>query len=79
MTCISRKVISGNPDGSETVRAFIVSNDTPTTLPTTGAGITGLNSTDKFAPMSILFVVGTADTKTYITNEDGEFVGQSQG
>lgn len=76
MTAISRKVISVNPDGTNTVQATIVSDSAPVTLPTTGAGIKGLLPSDVFAPLSAIVVVGQADDKTYLAGENGEFYPQ---
>lgn len=59
------------------VSVVMVSSSTPSTLPTTGAGIEGLEDTDKFAPFSVLFVTDPAAThQVYIANESGVFVGQ---
>ena len=60
------------PDGKRIMDAFILSDNDPATLPTTGEGITGMKDTDIFAPFSILFVL--AGPKTYIANESGAFV-----
>jgi hypothetical protein len=56
--------------------ATILSNTTPSPLPTTGKGITGMNENDVFAPFSILFVVADVGKKVYIANESGVFVAQ---
>lgn len=63
-------------DQKEIVRAFLVMDSTPQTLPTTGAGIEGMNARQVFAPFSILYVVEAAETKVYIANESGAFVAQ---
>lgn len=49
----------------------LVSDNTPSTLPTTGAGIDGLEATDRFAPLSVLFVVNGG--AVYLANESGTF------
>lgn len=63
-------------DKKEVVQAFIVSDNTPGTLPTTGAGIEGMNANQVFAPFSILYVVADVPAKVYITNESGVFIAQ---
>ena len=60
-----------------TVEVILVSDSTPEALPTTGAGIDGLNDSDRFAPFSLLYVVDpTAEHQVYIANESGAFVAQ---
>lgn len=77
MTAINVKVVRESPNCvSRTVQAFIVSDTVPETLPTNGASVIGLAETDTFAPFSILYVVGEAENKLYIANENGEFVAQ---
>ena len=63
-------------DGRNMVQALIVADGTPSPLPTTGENIIGLGAGDVFAPFSILYVVGSAETKLYITNESGVFIPQ---
>lgn len=63
-------------DGKTVVRALIVANKKPATLPETGEGVEGMNAEQVFAPFSILYVTEDADTKVYITNEFGVFVAQ---
>lgn len=76
MVAISVTPVRVRPDGKQEVQAFIVSDNAPTALPTSGEGVQGMNESHVFAPFSILYVVGEADTKLYITNESGEFVAQ---
>ncbi len=66
----------GTKNGKEIMQAIIISDSVPATLPTTGDGIVGMNDNMIFAPMSLLYVVGDADSKVYITNESGTFVPQ---
>ena len=63
-------------DGRRIMDVFIIANDTPNPLPTNGSNVIGLKDTDLFAPFSMLFVVGEADAKIYIADEDGMFVAQ---
>lgn len=63
-------------DGSIPVRAIIVSDSTPAALPTNGADVVGMSANQVFAPFSMLYVVGDADAKVYIANEQGVFVPQ---
>ncbi|MBQ6403845.1 MAG: hypothetical protein IJI27_08065 [Oscillospiraceae bacterium] len=57
--------------GKRVMDVFLLSDDDPQTLPTTGEGIGGLREDDVFAPFSILFVL--SGPKTYIANESGVF------
>ena len=61
-------------DGVEQMRAFVVANQTPATLPTDGTGVDGMRDNVHFAPFSILYVVTGGDV--YIAGEDGVFVKQ---
>ena len=76
MKAVSVKVISDPPDGPRIVDATIVADETPDPLPVNGSGIIGLKDTDLFAPFCLLYVVGEADNKVFITGEDGHFVPQ---
>lgn len=60
----------------EIVRAVLVADSIPTTLPTTGSGIDGMNADMVFAPFSVMYIVGKSDSKVYITNESGKFIAQ---
>lgn len=60
--------------GNEIVSCTVVANTLPSPLPTTGAGITNLDGHNRFAPMSVLYVVGSG--AVYIANENGEFIAQ---
>ena len=76
MTAISVEP-AGNRGGKQCVRATIVANTVPGTLPTNGANIVGMTEDQVFAPFSMLYVVAAnADPKLYIANEQGIFVGQ---
>lgn len=68
--------VSMRTDGKRVVQAFIIADDTPAALPTTGENVRGMSADDVFAPFSILYIVGDADTKLYITNESGVFIPQ---
>lgn len=63
-------------DGKRIVDVLIVSDDTPSPLPTDGTNVDGLTSEHIFAPFSVLYVVGDADKKVYIANESGTFIPQ---
>lgn len=70
------KVTIRTSDNKDVVRAMLVANETPATLPMTGAGIEGMNANQVFAPFSILYVTADTDEKVFITNESGVFVAQ---
>ena len=74
MTAVNVSHFSTRGDGKEVVKATIISNTVPGTLPTTGSGIKGMTENQIFAPFSLLYVVGTG--AVYIANEDGTFVAQ---
>lgn len=76
MVATTVNLVRTRTDGKRVVQAFIVADDTPATLPTTGENIRGMSADDVFAPFSILYVVGSAETKLYITNESGVFIPQ---
>lgn len=75
MTAVSVEHVSYRGD-KEVVQAVILSDNVPATLPTTGADIKGMNANQVFAPFSLLYVIGEADHKVFITNESGVFVPQ---
>ncbi len=75
MTAVSVEPV-GYRNGKEMVQAVILSNTTPGTLPTNGANVAGMNASQIFAPFSLLFITGEAESKVYITNESGVFVPQ---
>ena len=74
------KVVYCNPVGrsgtKRVVDVILISDTTPETLPTTGAGIPGLSEDCIFAPFSVLYVVEDAPTKIYVADESGHFVPQ---
>lgn len=76
MYAVNVKVVQKLTDDTRIVRAFIVSSDTPDALPTTGENVTGLSSTDRFAPFSILYVTADVENKIYVTDETGTFIAQ---
>jgi hypothetical protein len=76
MKAVSLEPVTVRPNRQEVVRAILVSDDTPDTLPTTGAGIEGMNGNQIFAPFSLLYVVADVSAKVYITDESGAFVAQ---
>lgn len=78
MTAIKTKAVGFRRDGKQLIQAFILSDTTPATLPTTGEYVTGMNTNDVFAPGSVLYVLADVTIKTYIANESGVFVGQKQ-
>ena len=78
MTAIKTKAVGFRQDGKQLIQAFILSDTTPTVLPTTGESVTGMNANDVFAPGSVIYVLANATIKTYIANESGIFVGQKQ-
>lgn len=60
--------------GKAKVRAFLMSDSVPETMPVDGTGIA--NMSDKidfsFMPMSVLYITdSTAENQVYITKEDG--------
>ena len=76
MYAVNVKVLHESNTGVRTVQAFLVSDNSPESLPTTGEGVTGLLPTDVFAPFSILYVLADVENKIYITNESGMFMAQ---
>lgn len=76
MYAVNVKTMHESLEGIRTVRAFIVSSDTPDALPTTGENVTGLSSTDRFAPFSILYVIADVENKVYVADETGTFIAQ---
>lgn len=76
MIAVNVEVLSKATDGHRIVRAFIISDDAPVTLPTSGKDVGRMKEDDEFAPFSVLYVVGDAEKKLYIANESGEFVAQ---
>lgn len=76
MIAVSVRPVSVNGNGKQVVEALLVSDTIPATLPTTGEGITGMNANEVFAPFSILYIVNSANTKVYITDESGAFIAQ---
>ena len=76
MVAINIEPTGKNAEGKEVIRAFIVADKTPATLPETGENVKGMNAEQVFAPFSILYVTADVDTKVYITDEHGVFVAQ---
>jgi hypothetical protein len=76
MKAIYTEYISKNADDKEVVRALVLSDTTPAALPTTGAGIDGMNADQVFAPLSMIYVAADVDTKLYLADESGEFIPQ---
>ena len=77
MKTVSVKVLRNDPSSNaRLVEAVIVADTPPNPLPTTGENVGGLSSSDRFAPFSMIYVVGDAEHKLYIANESGEFVSQ---
>ena len=75
MTAVSVEHVSYRGDKQE-VQAVILTDNVPAALPTTGADVKGMNANQVFAPFSLLYVIGEAEHKVYITNESGVFVPQ---
>ncbi len=63
-------------DRKEIVRTLIVASEKPATLPVDGAAVEGMSANQVFAPFSILYITGDAESKVYITDESGVFVAQ---
>lgn len=74
MKLVSAGINTYAKNGARVMDVVLAADTTPATLPTTGKGIDGLNDTDLFAPLSVLFVVDTGDV--YVTDESGTFVKQ---
>lgn len=77
MIATSVKTVHITAEGKTEVQAFIVSDTTPSPLPTTGEGIVGMNANMVFAPFSIIYVIDNVAPKMYITNEAGVFIAQT--
>ena len=73
MKAVFVKPVRIRSDGKQVVNAVIAADSTPATLPTTGENIEGMSADMVFAPMSVLYVVGTADGKVYLADESGTF------
>ena len=73
MKAVYVKPVGTTATGARIVDAIIVADETPVNLPTTGAGIKGLDATDVFAPLSILCAVESGGSTMYVTNESGKF------
>lgn len=76
MKAISAEPIGRKSNGTEIVRAMVVSDTVPNPLPTNGKNVDGMLENQIFAPFSMLYVVGGTDTKIFIANESGTFVPQ---
>lgn len=63
-------------DQKAVVRAVIVADSVPATLPETGENVKGMTAEQVFAPFSVLYVAGAAESKVYIANESGTFIAQ---
>lgn len=74
MTAIEQKVIKVEEDGTPIIEAFILSNSTPSTFPKDGTDIIGMESYQKLAPFSIVYVVD--EKSLYVANEDVDFIKQ---
>ena len=77
MKAVSMEPFGMTADGKEIVTAVIVADDTPATLPVTGANVEGMNANQVFAPFSLLYVIANATTKVYLADEAGAFVAQA--
>lgn len=76
MTCIQISDYRTNADGTKAVRALLLADTLPQTLPTTGEGIPGMTADMTFLPASMIYTTDTnADKSVYIVNEAGQWVG----
>lgn len=73
MKAVYVKPVGTTGGGARIVDVLLIADNVPATLPVNGAGITGLEDTDVFAPFSALYIVGDAPNKVFITNESGHF------
>lgn len=73
MKAVNVKVLTTQGD-VRTVKATIVADTVPQTLPTTGEGIEGLNPSDVFAPLSALLVIANGNFSVYLANTAGVFI-----
>ena len=73
MKAVYVKPVGTTATSARIVDVLLVADTTPEPLPTTGAGITGLEATDVFSPFSALYIVGDAPHKVFVTNESGHF------
>jgi hypothetical protein len=76
MVAVNTRAIGKRKDGKQLIEAVVIADETPTELPTTGEGISGMGADDCFAPFSVLYIVGDAENKVYIANESGIFIPQ---
>lgn len=76
MTAVSTRPIGKREDGKQIIEAVVIADETPAELPITGDGISGMSADDCFAPFSVLYIVGEAESKVYIANESGAFIAQ---
>lgn len=67
------KPVGETASGARIVDVIIVADEAPDNLPTTGAGIEGLDDTDVFAPLSVLCVVESGGSKLFVANASGVF------
>lgn len=75
MTCISISDYRTKADGTKAVRAFLLADTLPQTLPTTGEGIPGMTADMSFLPASVLFTTDSnAESNAYMVNEAGSWV-----
>ena len=71
------KLISSPDVRPGPIYASIISDTTPSPLPTTGENVDGMEKDQTFSPGSVIFVVDpNASHRYYVANESGEFVGQ---
>ncbi len=75
MVAVSVETV-GKRAGKDMVQAVLVSDTTPSPLPTDGTNVVGMNENQVFAPMSLLYVTGEAEHKIFVTGENGTFVPQ---
>jgi len=67
-------VLINTENGKRYVRASVYGDTTPSTMPTTGAGISGLNGDDILYAGSVFYAVDTGDI--YMMNSQNTWVEQ---
>ena len=71
MVAIEQKYV-GSRDGKPMYRSVIISDNTPSALPTDGGDVDGMTEDAVFAPGSLLIVVN--EDAYYLAGEAGTFV-----
>lgn len=76
MWAVNAVKVGVKPDGMEIMQAIVLADEVPTPIPTTGENVTGMRANQCFAPFSLLYIAGEADSKVYVANETGVFIPQ---